>query len=258
MITEIAPVADLTIVEMLTSPAIWASFLTLTLLEIILGIDNVIFLSIISGYLPKDQQAKARRIGLIMALVMRIGLLASIAWIMGLTKPIFAVWDHEISWRDIILLIGGLFLLFKGTDEIHHEIEGDDHHDGGKKKVHTFFGVIAQIAVLDMVFSLDSVITAVGMSDHLPVMIAAVCVAIGVMMVAADPTAAFIEKHPTIKMLALSFLLLVGVALIADALHFHIPRGYLYFAIAFSIGVEVLNMMVRNRRRIRRPKPLKQ
>ncbi|MEC8664562.1 MAG: TerC family protein [Pseudomonadota bacterium] len=241
---------------MLTSPAVWASFLTLTLLEIILGIDNVIFLSIVSGYLPKDQQAKARRIGLIMALVMRIGLLASIAWIMSLTKPIFAVWDHEVSWRDIILLIGGLFLLFKGTDEIHHEIEGDDHEDGGKKKVHTFFGVIAQIAVLDMVFSLDSVITAVGMSDHLPVMIAAVCVAIGVMMVAAEPTAAFIEKHPTIKMLALSFLLLVGVALIADALHFHIPRGYLYFAIAFSIGVEVLNMLVRNRRRIRKPKPI--
>ena len=256
MITEIAPVADLSIVEMLTSPAVWASFLTLTLLEIILGIDNVIFLSIVSGYLPKDQQAKARRIGLIMALVMRIGLLASIAWIMSLTKPIFAVWDHEVSWRDIILLIGGLFLLFKGTDEIHHEIEGDDHEDGGKKKVHTFFGVIAQIAVLDMVFSLDSVITAVGMSDHLPVMIAAVCVAIGVMMVAAEPTAAFIEKHPTIKMLALSFLLLVGVALIADALHFHIPRGYLYFAIAFSIGVEVLNMLVRNRRRIRNPKPI--
>lgn len=256
MITEIAPVADLSIVEMLTSPAVWASFLTLTLLEIILGIDNVIFLSIVSGYLPKDQQAKARRIGLIMALVMRIGLLASIAWIMSLTKPIFAVWDHEVSWRDIILLIGGLFLLFKGTDEIHHEIEGDDHEDGGKKKVHTFFGVIAQIAVLDMVFSLDSVITAVGMSDHLPVMIAAVCVAIGVMMVAAEPTAAFIEKHPTIKMLALSFLLLVGVALIADALHFHIPRGYLYFAIAFSIGVEVLNMLVRNRRRIRKPKPI--
>ncbi|HIF25431.1 MAG TPA: TerC family protein [Micavibrio sp.] len=256
MITEIAPVADLSIAEMLTSPAVWASFLTLTLLEIILGIDNVIFLSIVSGYLPKDQQAKARRIGLIMALVMRIGLLASIAWIMSLTKPIFAVWDHEVSWRDIILLIGGLFLLFKGTDEIHHEIEGDDHEDGGKKKVHTFFGVIAQIAVLDMVFSLDSVITAVGMSDHLPVMIAAVCVAIGVMMVAAEPTAAFIEKHPTIKMLALSFLLLVGVALIADALHFHIPRGYLYFAIAFSIGVEVLNMLVRNRRRIRKPKPI--
>lgn len=256
MIAEIAPVADLSIIEMLTSPAVWASFLTLTLLEIILGIDNVIFLSIVSGYLPKDQQAKARRIGLIMALVMRIGLLASIAWIMSLTKPIFAVWDHEVSWRDIILLIGGLFLLFKGTDEIHHEIEGDDHEDGGKKKVHTFFGVIAQIAVLDMVFSLDSVITAVGMSDHLPVMIAAVCVAIGVMMVAAEPTAAFIEKHPTIKMLALSFLLLVGVALIADALHFHIPRGYLYFAIAFSIGVEVLNMLVRNRRRIRKPKPL--
>ena len=256
MITEIAPVADLSIAEMLTSPAVWASFLTLTLLEIILGIDNVIFLSIVSGYLPKDQQAKARRIGLIMALVMRIGLLASIAWIMSLTKPIFAVWDHEVSWRDIILLIGGLFLLFKGTDEIHHEIEGDDHEDGGKKKVHTFIGVIAQIAVLDMVFSLDSVITAVGMSDHLPVMIAAVCVAIGVMMVAAEPTAAFIEKHPTIKMLALSFLLLVGVALIADALHFHIPRGYLYFAIAFSIGVEVLNMLVRNRRRIRKPKPI--
>lgn len=242
--------------EWIFDPAIWASLLTLTLLEIILGIDNVIFLSVISGYLPKDQQAKARRIGLLMALGMRIALLASIAWIIGLTNPIFSVFGHEVSWRDIILGAGGLFLLYKGTDEIHHEIEGGDpEREGASKKVHTFTSVIVQIAILDMVFSLDSVITAVGMADHVPVMVAAVVIAIAVMMIAAEPTAAFIEKHPTIKMLALSFLLLVGVALIADALHFHIPRGYLYFAIAFSIGVEVLNMLVRKRRSLRRPGP---
>ncbi len=240
--------------EWMMDPAIWASFLTLSLLEVVLGIDNIIFLSIISSYLPKDQQAKARRIGLIMALAMRIALLASIAWIIGLTQPIFSIFEHEVSWRDIILGAGGLFLIYKGTDEIHHEIEGHEEGESKPKKVHSFMNVIVQIAILDMVFSLDSVITAVGMADHLPVMIAAVVFAIIVMMVAAEPTAAFIERHPTIKMLALSFLLLVGVALIADAMHFHIPRGYLYFAIAFSIGVEILNMVVRKRRTsIRRP-----
>lgn len=242
--------------EWIFDPAIWASLLTLTLLEVILGIDNVIFLSIISGYLPQDQQKKARRIGLIMALVMRIGLLASIAWIIGLTATLFSIFGHEVSWRDIILGAGGLFLIYKGTDEIHHEIEGDDPERAGtSSKTHTFAGVIVQIAILDMVFSLDSVITAVGMAEHLPVMIAAVVIAIIVMMIAAEPTAAFIERNPTIKMLALSFLLLVGMALIADALHFHIPRGYLYFAIAFSIGVEILNMMVRKRRRLRSRPP---
>lgn len=240
--------------EWVFDPAIWASLLTLTLLEVILGIDNVIFLSIISGYLPKEKQAKARRLGLIMALGMRIGLLASIAWVIGLTEPIFSVFGHEVSWRDIILAAGGLFLIYKGTDEIHHEIEHDDEErEGTSKKVHTFAGVIIQIAILDMVFSLDSVITAVGMADHLPVMIAAVVIAIIIMMVAAEPTASFIERNPTIKMLALSFLLLVGMALIADSLHFHIPRGYLYFAIAFSIGVEILNMLVRKKRRLRKP-----
>ena len=243
--------------EWIFDPNIWASLLTLTLLEIILGIDNVIFLSIISGYLPQEQQAKARRLGLLMALGMRIALLASIAWIIGLTQPIFSVFGHEVSWRDIILGAGGLFLLYKGTDEIHHEVEHDDEErEGTSKKVHTFMSVIVQIAVLDMVFSLDSVITAVGMADHLPVMIAAVVIAIVVMMVAAEPTAAFIERNPTIKMLALSFLLLVGASLVADALHFHIPRGYLYFAIAFSMGVEILNMLVRKKRSIRRPKPM--
>ncbi len=240
--------------EWIFDPTIWASLLTLTLLEVILGIDNVIFLSIISGYLPKEQQAKARRIGLIMALVMRVALLASIAWIIGLTEPIFSIFEHQVSWRDIILGAGGLFLLYKGTDEIHHEIEGDDHERAGtSQKVHTFTSVIMQIAVLDMVFSLDSVITAIGMAEHLPVMVAAVVIAIIIMMVAAEPTAAFIERHPTIKMLALSFLLLVGASLVADAMHFHIPRGYLYFAIAFSIGVEVLNMAVRKRRLLRKP-----
>lgn len=245
--------------EWALDPAIWASLLTLTLLEVILGIDNVIFLTVISGYLPEEQQARARRIGLIMALVMRVVLLFSIAWIIGLTAPLFEIFGHTVSWRDIILGAGGLFLLYKGTDEIHHEIEGGDPEREGKStKTHTFAGVIVQIAVLDMVFSLDSVITAVGMAEHIPVMIAAVTIAIVVMMVAAEPTAMFIEKHPTIKMLALSFLLLVGASLVADAMHFHIPRGYLYFAIAFSIGVEVLNILARNRRmRRRRPPALK-
>ncbi len=236
--------------DWMTDPNIWASLLTLTLLEIILGIDNVIFLSIISGYLPKEQQPRARQIGLIMALAMRVALLGSITWIISLTNPIFSVFGHEVSWRDIILGAGGLFLIYKGTDEIHHEVEHDDaEREGTSQKVHTFMGVIVQIAILDMVFSLDSVITAVGMADHLPVMIAAVVIAIIIMMVAAEPTAAFIERHPTIKMLALSFLLLVGASLVADALHFHIPRGYLYFAIAFSMSVEILNMIVRKKKK---------
>ncbi len=228
--------------EFLLDPAIWASFLTLALLEIILGIDNVIFLSVISQKLPKEQQAKARFIGLALALVMRIALLFSITWIVGLTAAAFNVGEHVVSWRDIILGLGGLFLLYKGTHEIHNTIE-DEHNELANKKRASFFSVIMQIIVLDAVFSLDSVITAVGMTDNLPVMIAAVTVAIIIMLVASEPTSRFIEKHPTVKMLALSFLLLVGVALIADAMHFHIPRGYLYFAIAFSMGVEVLNLL---------------
>ena len=227
---------------------LWASFLTLMVLEVILGIDNIIFLSIISSRLPKAQQPKARFIGLSLALLMRIIMLAGIAWIAGLTMVAFSIGDHEVSWRDIILGLGGLFLLYKGTTEIHHTVEGDNDEIGPKKKNASFASVIGMIVLIDLVFSLDSVITAVGLTDHLFIMIAAVVVAIVVMMVAAEPTSAFIQKHLSVKMLALSFLLLVGMALIADALHFHIPRGYLYFAIAFSMGVEVLNILARNNR----------
>lgn len=229
--------------ELLFDTTVWASFLTLTLLEIILGIDNVIFLSIISSKLPAAEQKKARFIGLTLALLMRVVMLMGIAWIAGLTLVAFNIGEHAVSWRDIVLGLGGLFLLYKGTHEIHNTVEGDEHGTDGIKKTATFASVIGQIVVIDAVFSLDSVITAVGMTDHIPVMVASVFVAIIIMMVASEPVSAFIQAHMPIKMLALSFLLLVGVALIADAAHFHIPRGYLYFAIAFSMGVEFLTLL---------------
>jgi len=228
--------------ELLTDPNAWLSLATLTLLEVILGIDNVIFLAIVSEKLPQARRAIARRIGLILALVMRIALLASISFILSLQEPIFELFGTGYSWRDVVLAGGGLFLLYKGTQEIHNEVE--DKHGVTKSAVTaSFSAVILQIAVLDLVFSLDSVITAVGMADHIEIMIIAVVIAIIVMMVAAEPVAHYISRHPTVKMLGLSFLLLVGVALIADGLHFHIPREYLYFAIAFSILVEVLNQV---------------
>lgn len=227
--------------ELLYSPEAWASLLTLTILEIVLGIDNIIFISIVAARLPAHQQAKARTIGLMLAMVMRIILLSLIFWIAHLTDPLFAVMGHEISWRDIILIGGGLFLLVKGTMEIHHSVEGSDSDVGDIKKV-TFGAVLAQIMVLDIVFSLDSVITAIGMAEEQSIMIAAVVIAIGVMMFAAKPVSEFVNAHPTVKMLALSFLLLVGMALIADGFEYHIPRGYLYFAVAFSLGVECLNL----------------
>lgn len=225
--------------ELLADPNVWLSLATLTLLEVVLGIDNVIFLAIVSERLPVHQRALARRIGLSLALLMRIALLGSISFILSLQAPIVTLFETAYSWRDIVLAVGGLFLLYKGTQEIHTEVEGERHVGGAATA--SFMAVIAQIAVLDMVFSLDSVITAVGMAEHLEVMIAAVVLAIIVMMVAAEPIAAYISNHPTVKMLGLSFLLLVGVALIADGAHFHIPREYLYFAIAFSAMVEVLN-----------------
>jgi predicted tellurium resistance membrane protein TerC len=232
---------------LLSDPAAWASLLTLTVLEIVLGIDNILFLSIVSAKLPQHQQATARRIGLLLALIMRIGLLASIAWIVTLTQPLFSVFSYAFSWRDLILIGGGLFLLVKGTMEIHATLE--DAHGGAdvvKAKL-GFVSAVVQIVILDLVFSLDSVITAVGMADHLEVMIAAVVIAIGVMLVAAEPVARFVDQHPTVKMLALSFLLLVGMALVADGMQYHIPRGYLYFAIAFSMVVELLNLWVRRK-----------
>lgn len=229
--------------EWLLNPDIWAAFVTLAVLEIVLGIDNIIFLSIISSKLPVEKQKTARFIGLTLALVMRILMLLGIAWIAHLQVTVFSVGEHDVSWRDIILGLGGLFLLVKGTTEIHNTVDGEEEHHGAGKKTATFTSVIGQIVILDLVFSLDSVITAVGMTDHIPVMIAAICVAIAIMMFASEPVSAFIQKHLSLKMLALSFLLLVGVALCADALHFHIPRGYLYFAIGFSLGVETLNLI---------------
>ncbi|MGP1394108.1 MAG: TerC family protein [Inquilinaceae bacterium] len=233
--------------DWVTNPEIWASLLTLTALEIVLGIDNIIFISIVAGRLPAHQQAKARQFGLALALITRLALLASIAWVIGLTEPLFQVFDLEISARDLILLGGGLFLLVKGTREIHHTMEGSDAAESGARQI-GFAAVVGQIMVLDIVFSLDSVITAVGMARHLEVMVAAVVIAVGVMLFAAGTVSRFVERHPTVKMLALSFLLLVGVALVADGMHFHIPKGYLYFAIAFSVGVEALNLMAAKRR----------
>lgn len=238
--------------ELLMDPAIWASFATLAILEIVLGIDNIIFLSIITQALPKHQQKLARQIGLGLALVMRIVLLSMIVWIAKLTDPIITLFGEEISWRDIIMLGGGLFLLWKGTQEIHHSLEGSDEDITGGKKAAAFSFVIGQIVVLDLVFSLDSVITAVGMSDQLFVMIAAVVVAIGVMLFAAEPVSKFVHDHPTVKMLALSFILLVGMMLVAEGLDVHIERKYMYFAISFSMGVEFLNLWAAKRKRLKK------
>ena len=236
--------------ELLTDPNAWISFATLVVLEIVLGIDNIVFIAIVSQHLPKKQQAAARRVGLSVAILLRVLLLTAISWIISLREPLFTLFGAEFSWRDLILGAGGLFLLAKGTSEIHSEVEGEHEERGAA--VATFGGVIFQIAMLDIVFSLDSVITAVGVADHIEVMIAAIVVAVLIMMVAAEPTSRFINKHPTVKMLALSFLLLIGMALVADALHFHIPRNYLYFAIAFSGLVEVLNRLADRRRKRRR------
>lgn len=234
-------------IELLSSPEMWMGLLTLTILEIVLGIDNIIFISVVSSRLPVEQQAKARNIGLMLALVMRLILLSMIVWIAKLTYPLFTVLGNEISWRDVILIGGGLFLLVKGTLEIHHTIEATEAEKASMAKV-TFGAVIGQIVLLDIVFSLDSVITAIGMSNDLPVMITAVIIAMAVMLFAAKPVSEFVNAHPTVKMLALSFLLLVGMALIADGLDYHIPRGYLYFAVAFSLGVECLNLWAKKKR----------
>jgi len=227
--------------EWMTDPQAWIALLTLTVLEIVLGIDNIIFISILVGKLPEKQQPRARRLGLFLAMFLRIGLLASIAWMAKLTAPLFTVLGQGISGRDLILLTGGVFLLFKATREIHDRLEGEEE-GANARAVASFTAVIIQILLLDIVFSLDSVITAVGMADHLPVMIAAVVIAVGVMMFAAGPISNFVSRHPTIKMLALSFLLLIGMSLIAEGLGRHIPKGYIYFAMAFSVFVEMLNL----------------
>jgi predicted tellurium resistance membrane protein TerC len=232
--------------DWITNPEIWIALATLTALEIVLGIDNVVFISILAGKLPPEQQARARRVGLGLAMFMRIGLLFSLVWVIRLTAPLFSVIGHEISGRDLILLLGGLFLLAKSTHEIHQKLEGEQGHISTRTAA-SFGSVIVQILLLDMVFSLDSVITAVGMVDEIGVMVAAVVIAVGFMLVFAAPISGFVERHPTVKMLALSFLLLIGFALIAEGFGQHIPKGYIYFAMAFSLGVEMLNLRLRRR-----------
>jgi len=233
--------------ELLNDPAVWASFFTLTILEIVLGVDNVIFISIVANRLPPEQRRLGRNIGLIGALVLRILLLLSIAWIVSLTYPVISLWTQEFSWRDIILLVGGVFLLWKASTEIFEEVEG--HKEEQKPGRSTLFAVIFQIMVLDLVFSLDSVITAVGIADHLEVMIAAVVVAIAIMMIAAEPIAAFVNNHASTKMLALAFLVMVGAALVADGFGVHFERGFIYAAMVFAGAVEALNLLRAKRRR---------
>ena len=232
--------------DWITNPESLIALLTLTVLEIVLGIDNIIFISILSGKLPKEQQNKARLTGLALAMISRILLLFSIVWIMKLTLPLFSVLGQEISGRDIILITGGLFLLAKSTFEIHDKLEGEEGHRSAKV-AKSFASVITQIILLDIVFSLDSVITAVGMAKELIIMVLAVVIAVGVMMVSSKSISNFVEKHPTVKMLALSFLLLIGVSLIAEGLEQHIPKGYIYFAMAFSVFVEMLNLKMKSK-----------
>jgi predicted tellurium resistance membrane protein TerC len=241
-------------VHWILDPEIWASLLTLTALEIVLGIDNLVFIAILAGRLPADRQARARQIGLAMALLTRLALLASITWIIGLTQPLFSVFGHPVAWRDIVLVGGGLFLLYKGTGEIHHAMEDNGLEGEEPKPTRTsLVGVVAQIMVLDIVFSLDSVITAVGMANTLWVMATAIIIAVAIMLMASGPLAEFVQRYPTVKMLALSFLILIGMTLIADGAGFHVPRGYIYAAIGFSVGVEALNQFAARRRRSRSP-----
>lgn len=230
--------------EIFLEPESWVALLTLSFLEIVLGVDNIIFISIVTGKLPQAQQPRARTIGLGLALIFRVGLLLGITWIIGFTEPIFTVADFEVSGRDIILAAGGIFLLAKSTSEIHQKIEGEEeNHATAEKK--SFAGIITQIILLDMVFSFDSILTAVGLTDKVLLMIIAVVVAMGVMMVFAGKISDFINRHPTLQILALSFLILIGFMLMVDALHYHVPKGYIYFAVAFSMIVEMLNMKFR-------------
>ncbi len=231
--------------EWLSDPQAWLALITLTSLEIVLGIDNIIFISILTGKLPVQQRPKAQKIGLALAMITRLLLLFSLTWIMRLTEPFFSILGHDVSGRDIILIVGGLFLLAKSTMEIHDKLEGEEHHASEGTSGATFRGVVIQIMFLDIVFSLDSVITAVGMASQLAVMATAVILSVGVMLFFAGTVSAFVERHPTIKVLALSFLLLIGVSLIADGLAFHIPKGYIYFAMAFSVFVEMINLKAR-------------
>ncbi len=239
--------------DMLADPKIWASFLTLSVLEIVLGVDNLVFVALLAGRLPERQQARARRLGLALALLTRLALLGSIAWLVHLTEPVVALSGHGFSWRDIVLVAGGGFLLYKGTREIHLRVEGETE-DPGARPVVSFAGTVVQIMLFDIVFSLDSVITAVGIADELWVMVAAIVVAMALMLAASGPLASFIDRNASVKMLALSFLLLIGMMLVADGFGVHVPRGYVYAAMGFSGAVEALNLLAARRRR-RVPQP---
>ena len=248
------PVND--ILPLLSDPTAWAALLTLIAMEVVLGIDNLVFISILSNKLPPAQRQRARRIGISLALIMRLALLSTIAWIVGLVQPVFAVAGNEFSWRDLILIAGGLFLVWKATKEIHHSVDpapSDDVLDKKAPVAINFSAAIVQILLLDIVFSIDSILTAVGMTDHLPIMITAVIVAVLVMLLAADPLANFINNNPTVVMLALGFLLMIGATLIADGFGVHVPKGYIYAAMAFSGLVEGLNMWSRRNRKPPQP-----
>jgi len=237
------------ILELMSDPAVWAAFLTLTVMEIVLGIDNIVFISVLVSRLPKEQADKARRLGLALALIFRILLLLVLSWIIALDSDVIELFGVGLSWKDIILIAGGGFLIYKATHEMHAAIEDPHEAEMAGKVTAAFAAVIGQIIVIDMVFSIDSIVTAVGMADHVEVMIAAVIVAVGIMFVASGPVADFVSKHPTTKMLALAFLLLIGVSLVADGLGFHIPKGYIYSAMAFSVLVEAVNILASERRR---------
>lgn len=242
-------------IELLSSPEAWAALLTLTALEIVLGIDNVIFISVIVSRIPEPQATRARQIGLALALIFRIALLSVLVWLIGLTAPVITIKGLALSWRDLILIGGGLFLIAKATHEIHNEVEARDGHADNKPAPNAFFWVIMQIIVVDMVFSLDSIITAIGMAQDIEIMIAAVIIACAVMYVSSGPVAKFVAEYPTTKMLALAFLVLIGIALVADGFKFHIPRGYIYFAILFSAAVEFFNVLAKRNRRKRAQPP---
>jgi predicted tellurium resistance membrane protein TerC len=237
--------------EWIADPGAWAALVTLTAMEIVLGIDNVVFIAVLVSKLPAAQRERARRVGLSLALIFRIALLTLLAWLIGLTEPVFTILGEGVSWRDIILASGGLFLIYKAVHEIHGEIEHNGHGEEGGPSLAaaSFFYIIMQIIVIDLVFSIDSIVTAIGMADNIEIMVLAVIIAVAIMYIASGPVSSFIAVHPTTKMLALAFLLLIGVALVADGAGFHIPRGYIYFAMAFAAGIEVINVVAQNKRR---------